>query len=55
MESERFREGFILTDCHSLIQFASADFTKITGYELQELVGRDCRLLQGAYIFLKDN
>ena len=40
-------EGLLITDAEQAIVFANAAFTTMTGYDEDELLGRNCRLLQG--------
>ena len=40
--------GFLLTDSDRRITYANAGFTRLTGYSIAELAGKDCRLLQGS-------
>lgn len=40
-------EGLLITDATQAIVFANATFTTMTGYDEAELLGRNCRLLQG--------
>jgi PAS domain S-box-containing protein len=39
--------GFLLTDIDRRITYASAGFTRLTGFSSAELLGHDCNLLQG--------
>jgi PAS domain S-box-containing protein len=41
-------EALVITDATQAIVFANAAFTTMTGYDEAELLGRNCRLLQGA-------
>ena len=50
LENSPFRSaqvGVIVTGPDSLIQYASASFSAITGYTAAELHGSDCKRLQG--------
>lgn len=40
-------EGALVTDADQRIVYANAAFTAVTGYSAQEVIGRNCRLLQG--------
>lgn len=40
-------EGSLITDANQRILYANAAFTAVTGYSLEEVSGRNCRLLQG--------
>lgn len=40
-------EGALLTDAGQRILYANAAFTTVTGYDAGEVIGRNCRLLQG--------
>ncbi|WP_181431205.1 bifunctional diguanylate cyclase/phosphodiesterase [Curtobacterium sp. MCBD17_021] len=42
-----FPEASLVTDADQAIVFANQAFLTMTGYELDELLGRNCRLLQG--------
>jgi diguanylate cyclase (GGDEF)-like protein/PAS domain S-box-containing protein len=42
-----FLDGVLLTDADQIIVFANKAVTTTTGYASHELVGRNCRLLQG--------
>lgn len=44
-------QGLVITDsslAHNPIVYASRGFTALTGYAVEEIVGRNCRFLQGA-------
>ncbi|TDK26697.1 EAL domain-containing protein [Arthrobacter crusticola] len=40
-------EGSLITDAAQRIVYANAAFTTITGYTFEELLGKNCRILQG--------
>ncbi|MDE2255211.1 MAG: EAL domain-containing protein [Betaproteobacteria bacterium] len=40
-------EASLITDAQQLVLHANAAFTEVTGYAAEEIVGHDCRLLQG--------
>jgi len=40
-------QGVIITDADGQISYANKGFEKITGYAQREIIGRNCRLLQG--------
>lgn len=40
-------EGSLITDAAQRIVYANAAFTAVTGYSAEEVLGRNCRLLQG--------
>ncbi|MES2129755.1 MAG: EAL domain-containing protein [Pseudomonadota bacterium] len=43
--------GIVITSCENgsnAVEYANAAFTRITGYPHDEVIGRDCRYLQGA-------
>lgn len=40
-------QGVIITDADGQISYANKGFEKITGYAQHEIIGRNCRLLQG--------
>ncbi|MGC9198962.1 MAG: PAS domain S-box protein [Acidobacteriaceae bacterium] len=40
-------EGVVLTNKDQLILYANVAFTQLTGYSQEEIVGRNCNLLQG--------
>ncbi|HEY0883460.1 MAG TPA: PAS domain-containing protein, partial [Archangium sp.] len=40
-------EGSLITDAHGDTIYANDAFTAITGYQQQEVLGRNCRFLQG--------
>lgn len=47
---EAVAHGVIITDVgqpDNVIIYASSGFTRLTGYEVNEVLGRDCRFLQG--------
>lgn len=41
-------QGVLIADENRLITYANPSFTKITGYEESELLGKNCALLQGS-------
>ena len=41
-------EGVLITDAQQKIVYVNAEFTRLTGYTLDDLLGKNCRLLQGA-------
>ncbi|MCB4361957.1 PAS domain S-box protein [Quatrionicoccus australiensis] len=41
-------QGVIITDVEGLISYANKGVEKITGYAQHEIIGRNCRFLQGA-------
>lgn len=41
-------QGMVITDAEQTIIFANAAFSTLTGYGPAELIGRNCRMLQGA-------
>ncbi|MBW4048996.1 MAG: PAS domain-containing protein [Proteobacteria bacterium] len=40
-------EASLIKDAQQLVLHANAAFTDVTGHAADEIVGRDCRLLQG--------
>ena len=45
-------QGVVITDSHlpdNPIIYANAQFAKLTGYEIAEVLGRNCRFLQGPH------
>ncbi len=40
-------EASLITDAQQLVLYANPAFTEVTGYAPDDIVGRDCRLLQG--------
>jgi PAS domain S-box-containing protein len=46
--------GIVITDCHlpnNAVVYVNPAFEKITGYEASEVIGRNCRFLQGTDVF----
>lgn len=41
-------EGSLITDAHQNVVYANKAFEAVTGYSPEEMLGRNCRLLQGA-------
>lgn len=44
---EAIAQGVLICDEKRRILYANAAFTRITGYRAEEMVGQDCKLLQG--------
>ncbi|MEN8861023.1 MAG: PAS domain-containing protein [Qipengyuania flava] len=45
---EAIGHGVIFSDAEQLITYANGSFCELTGYDRSEIVGRNCRFLQGA-------
>jgi PAS domain S-box-containing protein len=46
--------GIVITDCrlpNNTVVYVNAAFEKITGYEASEVIGKNCRFLQGTDVF----
>jgi PAS domain S-box-containing protein len=46
--------GIVITDCllpNNIVVYVNPAFEKITGYEASEVIGRNCRFLQGTDVF----
>eukprot|EP00741_Cyanophora_paradoxa_P021669 tig00000241_g20915.t1 len=41
-------QGLVITNAQELIVFCSDEFSRITGYDRSEIIGKNCRFLQGA-------
>ena len=44
---EAMGHGVIFSDAEQLITYANGSFCELTGYDRSEIVGRNCRFLQG--------
>ncbi len=48
------QNGIVITDCllpNNIVVYVNPAFEKITGYEASEVIGRNCRFLQGTDVF----
>nr|AML77544.1 putative LOV domain-containing protein [Cyanoptyche gloeocystis] len=42
------REGVVVTNAREIIIYVSDEFSRLTGYSRHEIIGRNCRFLQGS-------
>nr|AML79169.1 putative LOV domain-containing protein [Cyanophora paradoxa] len=47
VEGQR-EQGVVITNAQELIVYCSDEFSRITGYDRSEIIGKNCRFLQGA-------
>jgi len=47
MALREISQGVLITDEHRLIMYANPTFERITGYSASEVIGQDCKFLQG--------